>query len=248
MEATPDLTSEVNRRHLTMHLQAPDPHDEDLRISMSPALHVTETQRPDNPLDDVFETVPAQRTEAAHTSPGLDAPLEHPSDMARLQQEHETAGYREGLTAAKATSIQAGFDEGFSLGAAIGMKAGELLGILEGIAGGAATSTAARELLAEAKRELTTRSIFGAEYWATDGTWRYQVATGGGEDIVFADVAKSHPLIQKWAKVVDEEIQRWGVDMAVLNSGGLEEPQHEGNKGSATSQQTSSRGPDALEW
>lgn len=57
-----------------------------------------------------------------------------PSDMPRLEREHATAGYRDGITAAKALSVQAGFDEGFSLGASIGSKVGQVLGLLDGIA------------------------------------------------------------------------------------------------------------------
>ena len=50
-----------------------------------------------------------------------------------MRSTHSTAGYREGLAAAKTAALQAGFDEGFALGAVIGGKVGELAGVLEGV-------------------------------------------------------------------------------------------------------------------
>jgi len=188
---------------------------------MSSPAEIPAASPSNNALDDVFGSEPDTTPGEGPTQPGSS----HPSDMARLQQEHATAGYREGLTAAKAKSIQAGFDEGFSLGAAIGMKAGELLGLLDGIASALASSDdassrrAAEVLLAEAAQELATKSIFNPEYWAADGTWRYDVteAAGGGDgDIVFADVADSHPLIRKWTALVEDEVRRWGIDRELV--------------------------------
>ncbi|KUI70227.1 Uncharacterized protein yae1 [Cytospora mali] len=132
----------------------------------------------------------------------------HPSDIHRLRQEHTTAGYREGITVAKASSVQAGFDEGFGLGATIGLKVGYLLGVLEGVAGALSSRSAAslssssssssssappgspppphegeaaaagRQLLADASVELGVRSVFSEAYWHSDGTWKYEVVGG----------------------------------------------------------------------
>lgn len=114
----------------------------------------------------------------------------HPSDMNRLQQEHSTAGYREGLNEGKNSTLQAGFDEGYSLGAAIGGVVGELLGMLEAlvVSGGeeeevpSTTAGASAEngdtltvLLGRARRDLTAPSIFSPGYFAPDGTWTYDV-------------------------------------------------------------------------
>lgn len=123
----------------------------------------------------------------------------HPSDIPRLQQEHTTAGYRDGITVAKATSIQSGFDEGFGLGATIGLRVGRLLGLLEGIAAAATTpssssttttisegetdeasssSSSAKDplsLLSDAHAELAAKSIFSETFWNADGTWKYAV-------------------------------------------------------------------------
>lgn len=157
----------------------------------------------------------------------------HPSDMRRLQAEHSTAGYRDGVTAAKAASVQAGFDEGFGLGAALGLRAGELLGVLEGLVAatsspgsGGDNSHAARlgGLLDVARDELSPRAIFGSTYWAPDGTWIYPVATVAAgndgdenpEDVLFRDVVEAHPLVSRWRAVVQEEMERWGIDKSAL--------------------------------
>ncbi|KAF9879327.1 ABC1 domain containing protein [Colletotrichum karsti] len=192
---------------------------EPFTISMDPDPRLNPADSQDI-FDDVWGSAPGSPTIVQ-----LDAPSgAHPSDIPRLQAEHTTAGYREGVTAAKATSIQEGFDEGFSLGAEIGSLAGQLLGLLEGIAnaldGGREEAVAkeARRALDEARAELKPDSIFGAKFWNTDGTWKFEVEKkpqSGDEEILFADVARAHPLVQKWTKAVDAEIERWGI---VLNA------------------------------
>ncbi|KOS17606.1 Uncharacterized protein ESCO_003281 [Escovopsis weberi] len=146
----------------------------------------------------------------------------HPSDMHRLQTEHITAGYREGISTAKAATVQQGFDEGFSLGATIGMAAGRLLGTLEGIAEalGPDWNTRAAERLRLAREELSAGRVFCADYWAPDGNWKFPVvvdpATGRAQhDILFADVARSHPLISKWVGIARQEVERYGVDESI---------------------------------
>ncbi|AEO70541.1 uncharacterized protein THITE_2122150 [Thermothielavioides terrestris NRRL 8126] len=129
-----------------------------------------------------------------HQSPGL------VSDIPRLSHAHRTAGYRDGIAAAKARTAQAGFDEGYGLGATVGARAGQLLGVLEGLAAavglhslalsphrdgpryrqGEAEARRLAALLAEARAELSVRGVFAGEYWAADGTWRYPVASAGG--------------------------------------------------------------------
>ncbi|PNP39304.1 hypothetical protein TGAMA5MH_08722 [Trichoderma gamsii] len=194
-------------------------------------------------LDDVFgsepESFPASGDgNAAAVVTSLDRPgsPRHPSDMRRLETEHATAGYREGISTAKEQTVQAGFDEGFSLGATIGLAAGQLLGMLEGIddalksrlggqAGsqdgqGTASATATSELLAEARQELSVVKIFSPDYWAPDGNWSYDVEShgdGDGDEILFPDVAKAHPLIRKWTAIVDEQARLWKIDRSVLD-------------------------------
>lgn len=154
--------------------------------------------------------------------------------MPRLQQEHETAGYRDGITAAKATSVQAGFDEGYGLGATIGLRAGELLGVLEGLANAVSVDRRDRlqRLWDEARGELSVQAVFGKEYWAEDGTWSYAVpGEESGGEAVFADVAAAHPLLKKWDAVVKAEAARFGVDWDVLKEEAEEERKREEEHG-----------------
>ncbi|PHH68222.1 hypothetical protein CDD82_716 [Ophiocordyceps australis] len=164
-------------------------------------------------LDDVFEA-------------GSDAPdhhgESHPSDMTRLQTEHTTAGYREGIAQGKAATIQEGFDQGFSLGAAIGLRAGQLLGILQGIVEAVQSledqdALQARTLLAEARHQLRQEAIYDAAYWEPDGQWKYQVQGEAGAEPLFSDVADAHPLIQKWKRAVDSQARRWGLNEAIFD-------------------------------
>ncbi|KAL2210300.1 hypothetical protein CC79DRAFT_1330677 [Sarocladium strictum] len=149
---------------------------------------------------------------------------DHPSDMRRLETEHHTAGYREGLTVAKASSVQAGFDEGFSLGASLGQAAGEILGVLEGIheALRGTTSEAAASVeatLTEAREDLNLERLFASEHWAPDGNWKYDVkareGSGDGE-VLFDDVAAQHPLIKRWIAEVETLVETWKIDRKIL--------------------------------
>ena len=184
-------------------------------------------------LDDVWGSDDSPPSPSAPPLPGSSSrhhdQNHHPSDIGRLRQEHATAGYRDGVTAAKAASAQAGFDEGFGLGAVVGTRAGRVLGVLEGLAMAVAVDGSEGDgeylqgLLEEARRELGVVSVFGAEYWDGEGVWRYEVSRGEGKDgdvegeIVFADVAGAHPLVRKWEGVLEGEARRWGVDLEVLS-------------------------------
>ncbi|KAI0894487.1 hypothetical protein F4806DRAFT_126144 [Annulohypoxylon nitens] len=139
-------------------------------------------------------------------------------DTRRLQIQHNTEGYRDGIIAGKAESIQTGFDEGFTLGANVGIQAGLMLGLVEGVAvslreAGRYSSARIEKLLLDAEKDLTEASIFSEQYWATDGGWKYLVrgSTNGG-DISSEDVAKAHPIIMKWEAIVSEEVLRWRID------------------------------------
>ncbi|KAL2112226.1 hypothetical protein VUR80DRAFT_8286 [Thermomyces stellatus] len=157
---------------------------------------------PRTTLDDVFGDPPPDPL--VTTEPPL------PSDMPRLEREHVTAGYRDGVNAAKGASVQDGFDEGFSLGGEVGKRVGEILGLLEGIHEAVGRDG---DLVKRAREELAVDKVFGKEFWYEDGTWRFEVEK---EDIIFADVAEAHPLVRKWEGIVEEEVQRWGIDLDVL--------------------------------
>lgn len=179
------------------------------------------------------------------------------SEIPRLRAEHGTAGHREGLSASKATTMQAGFDEGYSLGAVVGLRAGAVLGILEALcaaaeAGGGGGGGGAAEQAEQAEQarmrtlcersagELATASVFGPEWWSADGVWRFHVrGDEEGDALTFTDVAGAHPLIAKWEAVVRDEVRRWGVDLGILDAG---DAQRVGGDGPAGG------GANALEW
>ncbi|KAI1320438.1 hypothetical protein F5Y16DRAFT_389917 [Xylariaceae sp. FL0255] len=130
-------------------------------------------------------------------------------DSRRLQSQHTTTGYREGITAGKAVSIQPGFDQGYPLGASLGLRAGQLLGHLESIAtalAGTSHHDHIDRLVSEAAAELSPERLFTPEYWAPDGTCTYPIVQGAG-------LAGSHPFIRKWSQVVDGEARRWKIDL-----------------------------------
>ncbi|KAI0401542.1 hypothetical protein F4802DRAFT_579540 [Xylaria palmicola] len=199
-----------------MHLaQPPESFGDDLDHH-SNAFPMTSDSPPayDDHADDVF----GAGSDAPHGSAdSVDMLL----DTRRLRAQHNTVGYREGITAGKAGSIQAGFDQGFALGAHVGARAGRVLGLLEGIDAALADAGPADErerlragdLLSRAAAELTPAGLFTAKFWAADGTWTYPVAPSrpGGE-VVYPDVADQHPLILKWARIARDEAARWHVD------------------------------------
>lgn len=217
--------------------QSPATPDPDLYLTMSATTNTqpeapptttphdtTTTNNNNNETDSIWGSPSPPPSPSLHPTPSQPQPHHlHPSDIPRLQQSHTTAGYRDGITAAKASSVQPGFDEGFSLGATIGARAGELLGVLEGVVSALLThptppeeTQRLTELLEQARKELSVQVVFGREYWEEDGTWKYEVPGGEEGGVVFGDVAGAHPMVGKWEGVVRAEGGRFGVDWDVL--------------------------------
>ena len=154
------------------------------------------------------------------------------SDIPRLKEKHEKEGYRDGVTRGKAESVQKGFDEGYGLGAVLGLRVGKILGLLEGISAAVnstkggdfgdymkAESERLESLLGSAKSDLKTESVFGKEYFDADGIWRFPVdGEGDGKDVVFPDIADSHPLIRKWEDTISGEVRTWNLDLGILEN------------------------------
>lgn len=198
----------------------------------------TNNNNNNNNLDDIWGDDNDTYHQHHHHSHPRTNPVVHQevSDMPRLSAAHSNAGYRDGITHAKARTAQQGFDEGYGLGATIGARAGQLLGVLEGLAaavglhslshhhrqdGAAEEARRIDGLLDEARRELGVVGVFDGQFWAADGNWRYPVSGGGeggmdGGLVVFADVAEAHPLLRKWRGIVRGEAARYGVDWEVL--------------------------------
>lgn len=157
-----------------------------------------------NAFDDVFGADNFEESE-----------FTHPSDMRRLETEHTTTGYREGIAIGKEATLQKGFDQGYTIGAAIGLRAGHLLGTLEGIAEALRPqkndiSEKMEKLLADAKVDLSVDKIFSSEYWKGDGERKYKI-TGGEE------AALAHPVIRRWDSVVGEQMELWKLDRLILD-------------------------------
>lgn len=208
-----------------------------------------------DPLDDVFGPGP-DSPQLGPAASGIQGAADISLDTRRLQAQHNTVGYREGIAAGKASSIQAGFDQGFALGANIGIRAGQILGLLEGIraalvdVGAADEFVHADSLLSRATAQLNPESLFTPEFWASDGTWIYSVTPSDeGGDILDSDVADQHPLIATWNQIAHGAIERWGVDQRVpiLQINEAIEPDD-----GATAPRTSSRldtiSREAVEW
>lgn len=187
-----------------------------------------------NNLDDVFGSAPSSPTLSHATRSTRN---NEPSEVPRLRSAHSTAGYRDGLTFAKGTTIQEGFDEGYGLGATMGLRIGSILGILEGIWAAVAKSDAKRApalddgevrmgtesqpeterlkaLVVKARSELRTEGVFGRQYWGEDGIWVYDVQESGGG---WKDVVDAHPLIQSWEAVAAEEVAKVRLDTGVMD-------------------------------
>lgn len=154
-----------------------------------------------------------------------------PSDIPRLKEKHETEGYRDGVTAGKRESVQTGFDEGYGLGALLGLKAGKLLGLLEGILSAvfAGIKSDGPEVWKDERQrlealwklaveELGTKGIFATEYWDGDGIWKFVVQGDESGEVVFPDIVGAHPMVKKWQTLLDEEINRWGLDLQLMDA------------------------------
>lgn len=196
----------------TMASQIPIPE-----VDPEPQPHINET------LDDVFGSEPADFSESGEGNKEW-------SDIPRIKAKHETEGYRDGVTRGKAETVQKGFDEGYTLGAILGLRVGKLIGMVQGIHAAVSSAKEAdgsdkwkaeherlEGLWGSAQEELTTKVVFGRAYFGMDGIWTYPVEAEG-EEIVFPDVANSHPLVRKWEDIIAAEARRWKLDLAIMDN------------------------------
>ena len=142
-------------------------------------------------------------------------------DLHRLRTTHTTAGYRDGLAAAREAAVQSGFDEGHLLGAAVGLRSGYLQGLIEGLQHGidfARMDGDARAIvekhLAEMKEELQLPNLLGEQWISNEGTWKWNVASRDEEDLTIGGIANAHPVIQKVNRRVGIYSQHLGIKRA----------------------------------
>lgn len=113
--------------------------------------------------------------------------LESP-DIAKLRKLHHKQGYLEGITKAKESTLQHGFDTGYPQGAALGIEIGEIVGSLQiWSAQSDERGERAKELLMRAKRELHISKVL---------SWRYF-----DDELNLPE--KGHPLILQWRELLD---------------------------------------------
>ncbi|KFH43303.1 hypothetical protein ACRE_059610 [Hapsidospora chrysogenum ATCC 11550] len=192
-----------------MHFQPVDPSGEDTYLAHGGGDPAPPPEVVNDGLDDVF----------GGDDEFVDAQNSHP-DIRRLETDHSTAGYREGVHIGKQETLQKGFDEGYPLGAAIGLQAGQIVGLLEGIAEAlkaakVETSAKSEQLLADARADLSVEALFSADYWKPNGQPRYEVADG--TSLQTKEVALAHPLIRKWTDTLEEQIRLWKINRFILD-------------------------------
>lgn len=182
-----------------------------------PTTAVSNVTTTNDIFDDIFSASPPRssrlpvesETNTEALAESLDnAHLQERSDIPRLQSQHSTAGYREGITTSKGTFMQEGFDEGYMLGAELGMRGGWIIGVLEGIVHGGQGVERVKTLLKEARQELSIKGLYAPGYFGQDGIWTYDVGekTEGqeeDEELDFRKVAAAHPVIRKWMGLVE---------------------------------------------
>jgi hypothetical protein len=152
-----------------------------------------------NSDDDVFDMSedyqhPTDRNQASA------ARQEMLSELPAMQRQHMTSGYREGLSASKARSMQGGFDLGYPIGFELGLRVGKIFGVFEGFLAAFAKDktgppTGLVELYGSAKRELAMGQLL-------NGLDDEMLA---GPEFEIKDLPlKSREVLQKWEELVTE--------------------------------------------
>jgi len=104
----------------------------------------------------------------------------------------------------------------------MGLRVGSVIGILEGIAESLEKEHGEKarmeQLVKEAREELKTERVFGKEYWGDDGVWHYTIPGEheDGREITWKEVVDAHPSVRKWEAIVKNEVEKWSVDVGIL--------------------------------
>jgi hypothetical protein len=176
------------------------------------AGHAPPTPPHESALDDIYGSAPSSPSGAAD---------EMLSDLPSRQRAHDADAYREGLSGAKGTYVQQGFDEGYALGASLGARAGYVMGVLRGFVDAwrgqdAQAHSEAVEVLERARAELAIGELLGEKWVDGEGVWKWEVE-GEGEASV-REVAAQHPVMKAWDERVRELAERWGVDLRAVET------------------------------
>ena len=176
------------------------------------AGHAPPTPPHESALDDIYGSAPSSPSGVAD---------EMLSDLPSRQRAHDADAYREGLSGAKGTYVQQGFDEGYALGASLGARAGYVLGVLRGFVDAwrgrdAQAHGEAVEVLERARAELAIGELLGEKWVDGEGVWKWEVE-GEGEASV-REVTAHHPIMKEWEGRVRELAEKWGVDLRAVET------------------------------
>lgn len=153
---------------------------------------------------------------------------EDPSSTGGIQRQHNTEGYREGVSSGKTEFMQEGFDEGYTIGARFALRVGWVRGTCSALAkvgkvmdeekGSTELEERFKDLKKKAEEELDVNKVFSTDYFDEKGIWKYPVKGVDDEDteeFTFDEVIESHPLISKWTALVVEETKKIGLELDV---------------------------------
>ncbi|KAL1954897.1 hypothetical protein VTO42DRAFT_486 [Malbranchea cinnamomea] len=158
---------------------APSTHLDDIFGSSPPGFSLHDAVLAPASTTAITAATTAEDAVATNSTPSFAPRAPEPSDLPSLRRQHVTAGYRDGVSAAKMAHVQEGFDKGYPVGAELGLRVGIVLGVLEGIVTamksrgegdvGAESGKGRdkkrerdmRKLYETAKKELAVQSVFG---------------------------------------------------------------------------------------
>lgn len=165
-------------------------------------------------FDDVFGTSPPLAPDLSAAGCTSPQPPTELSDLPIVRRQHVTAGYRDGVSAAKSAYVQHGFDAGFPVGAQLGIRVGVVLGVLEGLVhcmpatetkgletGTHKDSTTIQSLLDRARGELAIQAAFGSVLDDNDSK------AHGGDPIVRLEQA-GEEVIARWEATITKLLDR----------------------------------------
>lgn len=170
-------------------------------------------------LDDIFDTETHVPVENGH------AATEGESDVARLREILSTHGYRDGVTAGKAESVQRGFDDGYRFGCLLGLRAGLIFGVIDGLLEayeGAAKlpspSSHDESLLEELKSIRTEADVdLQTEKLQVDETVQLGDTEQPNDSTELEALVSLHPAIAHWTAVLKTFLIEWSLPESILD-------------------------------
>ncbi|QLQ82668.1 hypothetical protein HG537_0H04310 [Torulaspora globosa] len=121
------------------------------------------------------------------------------NDINKLRENHLKSGFLDGITQAKETNLQKGFDEGFPQGALLGSQVGQLLGLLQCLDQKYGDQDESlRQDFNTIQKEVRINKVL------TKGMFN--------EDL---NLVGEHPLLAKWKPIVKSHCDKYSVHTSV---------------------------------